>query len=594
MATGSSAILRGVRGFLRGTVQKKELKRQLEDRRRNQQFEDLRFDIAEQRFAEGQLTPPQRRERDLVGGGILSVDPADGQQGPTAPHLPQGSAFSPEEIQLNIAQGTPLPTSAQRQSAELNTLRLDEARQRADDPLGIKQRTEALDTLRLQIPTFGANAVPTGTVPGPTGLSSEQEAIFRLAGRPPRERTQRSLTELESFQQDPEGFEAFQRAKQRPLTPRITQRTVTTDEGIFNVTIDAQGNIVSQTKIGNAPSTTPRATQRIVTTAEGIFNVAIDSQGNIIQRTRIGDAPSQTSTGSSRVTTSSRLQDNIDAFVRANGRQPTQQEITQMAEGLIPGIGETSTTRLSLTTPTIAEANGLAAQFLDVMDKASPGFFNNPLNDPTAEDISRVTDSFLAKVDRLGFDRVRTWSKLLGTDVMRGLVARDPELVARLQAEILSQGQPVQTSVTPDSSIDGALNRRQQPQQQGGETFGPAFIPPVTTPNVNSNQLRIGKTLSAIEGSQDPRVIEALTNSLPPKFRFMSLAERQRAIRQIEEDSGQSLRPVPQAPIDFDAIESAVDQSFDEEQQGDFRSRRRTDSLFAPFRPFIRDFTRSR
>jgi hypothetical protein len=152
MANGSSAILRGVRGFLRGTVQKKELKRQLEDRRRNQRFEDLRFDIAEQRFAEGQLTPNQR------------LTEADLQR-------------------FRLGQSLPSATAIQQRAAR---------QQKLDDPFGDKAFSDRLDSFKVNVPEIGPSFVPTGgTVEGIspfTDLQKQQVLTERITGPSPRPR----------------------------------------------------------------------------------------------------------------------------------------------------------------------------------------------------------------------------------------------------------------------------------------------------------------------------------------------------------------------------------------------------------------------
>lgn len=221
MAIGSAEILKGVRGFLRGTVQKKELKRQLEDRRRNQRFDDLRFDIAERNFAESQIPFAQKQQRALVQSGFLSVVPeGEGEFGPVQAFRPSDSNVPQEELDLFRLQGTKLLTPAQRQTAgqraELNTLQLDEARRQADDPLGFEARSGLVDQFR-NVTRDSQSSI----------FTPEQIARFKLTGRIP----------------------------QAPR-PKLRQLQVKTPKGQFNVTLDAQGNEINRVRLGDLAPTT--------------------------------------------------------------------------------------------------------------------------------------------------------------------------------------------------------------------------------------------------------------------------------------------------------------------------------------------------
>lgn len=203
----SLAILRGIEGVLRGTVQAGELKRQLADRKRQQRLQDLQFNtaeqqfnISEQQFAESQINPQQRRERALVRGNILTVERDDGLPGPADARLPVDSPRTQEEINAFIATGQPLLTARDRQRSKLVDLQIQRARQ------------------------------------------------------------PRALSPFQQFQQFPDEFRQFQEAQRAPRPAR--QIEVKTPEGQFNVTLDAQGNEINRVPLGDLlPSTSAASTQ---------------------------------------------------------------------------------------------------------------------------------------------------------------------------------------------------------------------------------------------------------------------------------------------------------------------------------------------
>ena len=200
-------ILAGIEGLLRGTVSAQSLKRQLQDRKESLRRESLQTSILESQFAESQKTPNQR----LAQAGVLQPTETlpEGVEGPVQLALPEGSQFTEADVQrFRLGQRLPSATEIQQRDA---------LQRRREDPLGIEQRTDALDLFK--------NVLPSGE--GPI-FTPEQIGRFKLTGQIPS--TQR-------------------------LSPS-RQFPFKTPEGQFVATLSPEGEKTNETRLGDLPPTT--------------------------------------------------------------------------------------------------------------------------------------------------------------------------------------------------------------------------------------------------------------------------------------------------------------------------------------------------